>query len=114
VSWKAGYPEALLFCTWAFVIDSLSIDCCYEDCIINGAPTGVIAAKTRNRYRIMLLTCPDGPESATITDITDDALDGVLEPSDEDDPEGCPNPPVACTEWLEYFPDAEPDCNEFP
>jgi hypothetical protein len=114
LSWKAGYPAAIELCTWAFVIDSLSIECCYENCIINGVQTNAFGGKTRNRYRLLLLTCPDGPESATITDISSDALDGVLDLSDEDDPAGCPDPPVACTDWFEYYPDPEPVCNEFP
>jgi hypothetical protein len=114
VSWKSGYPAALSGCSWAFVIDSLSIDCCYEACIVNGQETNLFSAKTRNRYRVLLLTCLDGPESATITDISSDALDGVLEPTSEGNPENCPDPPVACTEWLDYYPDPAPVCNEFP
>lgn len=114
VSWKDGYPAALDGCEWAFVIDSLSIDCCYEDCIVNGVQQNVRASKTRNRYRILLLTCPDGPESAQVTDITDLAIEGDLEFENDNKPIECPNPPIACTEWLDYFPDPVPDCNEFP
>lgn len=112
VSWKDGYPAALLFCEWAFVVDSLSIDCCYENC--DGESPNRIAGKTRNRYRIVLLTCPDGPESAQITDITDLAIEGDLEFENDNKPAECPGPPVACTEWFDYFPLPEPDCNEFP
>lgn len=114
VTWKAGYPDALAGCQWAFVIDSLSIDCCYEDCFINGALSTLISGKTRNRYRIMLLTCPDGPGSEQITDITALAIDGDLEFETDTSADVCPGPPVACTAWLDYFPDPVPDCNEFP
>lgn len=112
LTWQPGYPNALLFCTWAFVIDSLSIDCCYENCDSN--PTNSFGAKTRNRYRVLLLTCPDGPESAQITDITSLALQGTFEFEMDLKPAFCPGPPIACTEWFEYYPDPEPVCNEFP
>lgn len=115
VAWKDGFPNALNGCEWAFVIDSLSIDCCYENCDVEPPnPTFTLAAKTRNRYRILLLTCPDGPESAQITDITDQAIEGDLEFENDLKPDNCPGPPVACTDWFDYFPDPEPVCNEFP
>ena len=111
VSWKAGYPAALIGCEYALVIDSLSIDCCYENC--DGEFPSIGAGKTRNRYRILLLTCPDGPESAQITDITDLAIEGDLEFETDQKPAECPGPGT-CTEWFDYFPDPEPACNPLP
>lgn len=114
VTWKDGYPSALDECQWAFIVDSLSIDCCYEGCIINGVEGNTFGSKTRNRYRVILLTCPDGPGSEQVTDITSLAIQGELEFETDNKPAACPGPPVACTAWFDYFPDPDPVCNPLP
>jgi hypothetical protein len=117
VSWKAGYPEALFGCDWAFVVDYALISECYncDDTPHQNVGDGIQSTRQRSKYRIMILTCPDGDESAAITDISDDALDGgntVIESASV--PDDCEGGKFASTPWLDFFPDPEPVCNEFP
>lgn len=118
LTWKNGYPEALNGCNWALVVDRSFIYCCWENCTFGEQEVPFYSGSTpgfeRQKYRIMLLTCPDGPESVQLLDITSLAVEGDTEPEFSYQPEGCPNPPVACTEWKDFFPTPEPVCNEFP
>jgi hypothetical protein len=63
----------------------------------------------------MILTCPDGDESATIADISADAINGgntVVETASI--PDGCEDGKFASSTWLDFFPDPEPVCNPLP
>ena len=113
VTWQDGFPGALSQCNWALVVDSLSIGCCYDNC--PGQPGSLlIAVKTRYRYRVMVINCPTEEQPASISDVTDRALQGNLEPESSPGEEFCIGDPVACTQWLEYYDSPTPVCNEFP
>lgn len=118
VTWKPGYPDALVgaggICNYALVVDSSVVDCCYNNCENPPAPELLIGAVTEFRYRIMLVTCDEGGENAVVTDITDDAVEGVLSGTMEPAlVSGC-GEPFACTTSLGFYPDPEPECNPLP
>lgn len=115
ISWKPGYPEELNGCDWAFVQDRCEVSCCYQNCEINGQPADfAIGGREIQTYRVMVLVCPDGPESAQILDITNRAIDGPLTQVFDYPPVGCAGEPVACDAYMDFFPTPEFVCNEFP
>jgi hypothetical protein len=118
VAWKDGYPEALFGVEWRLVSDFAIVSDCYM-CGDTNENNGseLQGLRQRYRYRIMVLCCPNGDESAQITDITADALEGDLEGELNFPPvpqDGCSTERFASTDWLDFFPDPEPVCNEFP
>ena len=116
VTWKSGFPDKLFLCNWALVVDSLFIDCCYDNCTVNGVPGSfLLAGKTKTRYRIMLMNCPTETTPGYISDITADAIEGDLQPEvNQADGFNCIGDPIDCTDWFEFYDDPVPDCNEFP
>jgi hypothetical protein len=118
VTWKDGYPEALFSCEYALVTDIAEVTDCYM-CGDTNENNGseLQGLRQRYRYRIIVLSCPDGDESAQITDITADAVEGDLEGERNFPPppqDGCSTERFASTDWLDFYPDPEPYCNEFP
>jgi hypothetical protein len=95
------------------VVDSRSVDCCYDNCTINGVPNTIAQGSiVQSRYRIMLINCPED-EEPFVTDITSLAIDGDLEQEVSTSAQFC-GEPVACTPWLDFYDDPVPICNEFP
>lgn len=118
MTWNAGYPDVLSGCNAVLVVDSSYTFCCYENCTVNGQENqrllGIGIGKFR--YRVLVISCPDGPESATVLDLTSQAISGVTEFEVNYQPEGCPDPPIACTDRIMpiFYDDPVPDCNPFP
>lgn len=116
ISWKPGYPAALGNCTdYVWVADRSLRACCY-DCEADGNPYKVPTVDgEKQKHRILRISCPDGPESLTIQDVTNDALDGgpeieFLYPTVP--PPNCGA--KTCLPYMPFFPTPDPVCNEFP
>lgn len=116
--WAAGGQESLSGCNWVFVVDYSERSCC---CPIE-AQFGGLKLYTTVIWRIRVLrlsSCPEEGEP-TVIDVTNDVLDlGASDVEGEFIPDLDAQPPCleagTCVgDYLDFFPDDLPVCNEFP
>jgi hypothetical protein len=107
LTFKEGYPDALVGCSW-YVSHDVAEKLCFASGCDGLSPTACVKI-TKTRWRVWLHDC----ESTGLTDVTADAVNGETETTTDDgDLFGCDKGTYVCSDQFDdYFDDPYLDCD---